>query len=599
MIDGRFELVARLGGGGMGLVWKARDLMLRRDVALKEVRPPDPALAEYDPAGARALRDRVLREARALARVTHPNVVTIHHIVDEGEESYPWLVMELVTGGSLQDRLDRGRLTPGEAATLGRGILTGLRAAHAVGIQHRDIKPANVLLRPDGSPVLTDFGIAALHGSTALTAAGSLIGTPDFMAPERVGGEEGGPAADLWSLALTLYVAVEGQNPLRRGGTLATLAAVLGEDVPPPREAGPLTGALTAVLVRDPAARPDAETLDGLLAEAERAAGTEPEPEDARPAEPDTATSYRIAPPAPTRTPRRVRKSWLAAVGAVALTLTGVLAWTLWPDGGAKAKGGDKPSASTSPSTPRTPTTATTTTPTVTIGIKSDQPGFARQKDDGTYAGLDVEVATYVARALGHDPAAIEWKGITSAERESALTRGEVDLVVATYAITDRRAQQVDFAGPYLTAHQDVLLRAEEAGVTRLEDLQGKTWCSVTGSTSAENITKNLTWAVVYGRSTYEVCMQDLAAGTVDAVTTDNALLAGYAAQAEYQGKFKLAGFKLTDERYGVGLPKGSPLRGRIDTALKAMVADGSWAAAVERNLPLLKATDTAKSPTG
>ncbi|MFD3942148.1 bifunctional serine/threonine-protein kinase/glutamate ABC transporter substrate-binding protein [Streptomyces sp. NPDC058579] len=603
MIDGRFELVARLGGGGMGLVWQARDLMLRRDVALKEVRPPDPGLAEYDPAAARALRDRVLREARALARVTHPNVVTIHHIVDEGEESYPWLVMELVTGGSLQDRLDRGRLTPGEAATLGREILKGLCAAHAAGIQHRDIKPANVLLRPDGSPVVTDFGIAALHGSTALTAAGSLIGTPDFMAPERAGGEEGGPAADLWSLALTLYVAVEGQNPLRRSGTLATLAAVLSEDVPPAREAGPLTAALTAVLVRDPAARPDSETLDGLLAEAESAEGavTEPEPEpaeasDARPEDPDTATSYRIAPPAPTRAPRRVRKSWFAAVGAVALT--GVLTWTLWPDGGdGKAEGGDKPSASTSSSTPRAPTTATT--PTVTIGIKSDQPGFARLKDDGTYTGLDVEVATYIARALGHDPAAVEWKVVTSAERESALTRGEVDLVVATYAITDRRAQQVDFAGPYLTAHQDVLLRADETGVTQTEDLEGKTLCSVTGSTSAENITKHLTWSAVYGRSTYEVCMQDLATGNVDAVTTDNALLAGYAAQAKYQGKFKLAGFKLTDERYGVGLPKGSPLRGRIDTALKAMVADGSWAAAVEKNLPLLGTTGTGKSPTG
>ncbi|WP_315892966.1 serine/threonine-protein kinase [Streptomyces sp. P9(2023)] len=228
VIDGRFELVTRLGGGGMGLVCQARDLMLRRDVALKEVRPPDPALAEYDPAGARDLRARVLREARALARVAHPNVVTIHHIADGGEESFPWLVMELVTGGSLQDRLDRGRLTPGEAATLGRGILAGLGAAHAAGVQHRDIKPANVLLRPDGAPVLTDFGIAAIHGSTALTAAGSLIGTPEFMAPERVGGEEGGPAADLWSLAMTLYVAVEGHHPLRRGGTPATLAAVLG-----------------------------------------------------------------------------------------------------------------------------------------------------------------------------------------------------------------------------------------------------------------------------------------------------------------------------------------------------------------------------------
>ncbi|MEU7703438.1 serine/threonine-protein kinase, partial [Streptomyces sp. NPDC039028] len=253
----------------MGTVWRARDLALHRDVALKEVRPPDPSLAEYDPGAASELRVRVLREARALARVAHPHVVTVHHIVDGGEGTYPWLVMELVPGGSLQDRLDRGTLSVGEAATLGRGILAGLRAAHAAGIQHRDVKPPNVLIRPGGQPVLTDFGIAAIHGATALTAAGSIIGTPDYMAPERVRGEEGGPAADFWSLAMTLYVAVEGRHPLRRANTLATLAAVLGEDVPPPRRAGPLTGVLTAVLVRDPAARPDGETLDRMLARAE------------------------------------------------------------------------------------------------------------------------------------------------------------------------------------------------------------------------------------------------------------------------------------------------------------------------------------------
>ncbi|KUO09138.1 serine/threonine-protein kinase [Streptomyces sp. DSM 15324] len=266
VIDGRFELLHRLGGGGMGWVWRARDLALHRDVAVKEVRPPDPALAEYDPEGARTLRERVLREARALARVHHPNVVTIHHIVDGGENTYPWIVMELVTGGSLQDRLQQGALTPVEAARLGREVLSALRAAHAVGIEHRDVKPANVLLRPDGRPVLTDFGIAALREATSLTATGSVIGSPDFMAPERVSGKDGGPSADLWSLGMLLYVAVEGHHPLRRSSTLATLAAVLAEDVPPPRQAGPLAGLLTALLVRDPQARPEAEEVDRLLA---------------------------------------------------------------------------------------------------------------------------------------------------------------------------------------------------------------------------------------------------------------------------------------------------------------------------------------------
>ncbi|MGI5460726.1 serine/threonine-protein kinase [Streptomyces sp. CA-249302] len=287
VVDDRFELESRLGGGGMGTVWRARDLLLHRSVAVKEVRPADPDLAEYDPDSARMLRERVLREARALARVQHPNVVTIHHIVDGGTGTYPWIVMELVEGGSLADRLARGPMKPAEAARVGRGVLDALRAAHAMGVQHRDVKPANVLLRTDGRPVLTDFGIAAIRESTALTATGSIIGTPDYMAPERVTGGEGGPAADLWSLAMMLYVAVEGHHPLQRGTTLATLAAVLHEDVPPPKQAGPLTPVLARVLVRDPAARPDTQTVDGLLAAAAEAV------------QDSGTTSYPLAPPKP------------------------------------------------------------------------------------------------------------------------------------------------------------------------------------------------------------------------------------------------------------------------------------------------------------
>ncbi|MFJ8085726.1 serine/threonine-protein kinase [Streptomyces sp. NPDC096205] len=303
VIDGRFELEARLGGGGMGMVWRARDLVLDRAVALKEVRPPDPGLAEYDPHGAAMLRARVLREARALARVDHPNVVTIHHVVDGGEHTYPWLVMELVTGGSLQDRLAKGPLTPVEAARLGREVLAALRAAHHVGIQHRDVKPANVLLRPDGRPVLTDFGIAAIRESTALTATGSVIGTPDYMAPERISGAEGGPGSDLWSLAMMLYVAVEGHHPLRRGTTLATLAALLSEELPPPQRAGPLTGFLTAMLVKDPALRPDTTAADRMLAEA--VAGRDAAPSTPHASDtPYGTTSYRLTPPSgPTPTP--------------------------------------------------------------------------------------------------------------------------------------------------------------------------------------------------------------------------------------------------------------------------------------------------------
>ncbi|WP_327677895.1 serine/threonine-protein kinase [Streptomyces sp. NBC_00467] len=280
IVDGRFELLGRLGSGGMGTVWRARDIVLHREVALKEVRPADPAVEESDPARARMLGERVLREARALARIAHPHVVTIFHIVDGPEVPYPWIVMELVDGESLHDRLTRGPLTVPEALGVGRGVLSALRAAHGAGIQHRDVKPANVLLRRDGSPVLTDFGIAALRESAGLTATGDLIGSPEYIAPERIRGEEGNPASDLWSLGMLLYVALEGTHPLRRATSLSTLVAVLDEPIPPPVRSGALAPVLNALLVRDTAARPDAERLAAMLDGAGREVpgGTPPPP---------------------------------------------------------------------------------------------------------------------------------------------------------------------------------------------------------------------------------------------------------------------------------------------------------------------------------
>ncbi|MGW4380646.1 protein kinase domain-containing protein [Kitasatospora sp. NPDC004531] len=323
LIDGRFELLGRLGGGGMGLVWRARDTVLEREVALKEVRPPDPAVLAADPAAAFELRERVLREARALARLQHPHVVTIHHIVDTPLLPHPWLVMELVAGGSLQDRLAHGPLTPQQAARVGRGVLSALRAAHAAGIQHRDVKPANILLRADGTPVLTDFGIAALSESTSLTATGALIGSPEFIAPERIRGLEGDPSSDLWSLGMTLYVAVEGHHPLRRATTLATLAAVLDEPLPPPVRCGPLGAALTALLARDPAARPAPEQLDRLFAAAEQGEAYSPTLLNA----PYSPTGL-DAPTLPAL-PRRRRRTGRAALAVAGVAVLGLLGWSL------------------------------------------------------------------------------------------------------------------------------------------------------------------------------------------------------------------------------------------------------------------------------
>ncbi|MFB6826214.1 protein kinase [Streptomyces virginiae] len=276
LIDGRFELVAPLGSGGMGTVWRARDIALHREVALKEVRPPDPATAAAQPGLADQMRERAVREARALARLAHPHVVTIHHIVEpaHGTDGHPWIVMEMVRGGSLHDRLESGPMPPAEVVRLGLDVLSALRAAHAEGVLHRDVKPANVLLRTDGSAVLTDFGIAALHDSTALTSTGVLIGSPEYIAPERVRGEEGLAASDLWSLGMLLYVAAEGVHPLRRATSLATVVAVLDEPIPAPVRSGPLAPVLERLLVRDPAARPDGAQLEQLLRDASAALGS-------------------------------------------------------------------------------------------------------------------------------------------------------------------------------------------------------------------------------------------------------------------------------------------------------------------------------------
>ncbi|MFE9258293.1 protein kinase [Streptomyces sp. NPDC006879] len=306
LIDGRFELISPLGSGGMGTVWRARDIALHREVALKEVRPPDPAVAAANPQLAAQLRGRAIREARALARLAHPHVVTIHHIVEPADGSHPWIVMELVQGGSLHDRLADGPMPVADVAALGLDVLSALRAAHSAGVQHRDVKPANVLLRADGSAVLTDFGIAALRESTSLTATGDLIGSPEYIAPERVRGEEGNPASDLWSLGMLMYVAAEGRHPFRRATTLATVVAVLDDPLPAPTRSGPLTPVLAQLLVRDPQARPDAARLEQLL----RAVATEAGPPTARtPGNPDTSAPSYPPPTGYAPTPAAARPS--------------------------------------------------------------------------------------------------------------------------------------------------------------------------------------------------------------------------------------------------------------------------------------------------
>ncbi|MFJ5031712.1 serine/threonine-protein kinase [Streptomyces sp. NPDC088560] len=260
VIAGRYRLLSPLGEGGMGTVWRARDEVLHREVAVKEVRAP----AGLPASDVERMYARLEREAWAAARVANRNVVTVYDVAMEGGR--PWIVMELVRGLSLADRLEaEGPLAPQEAAHIGAEVLSALRAAHAAGVLHRDVKPANVLLANDGRVVLTDFGIASVEGSSAITMTGEVVGSPEFLAPERALGRTPGPESDLWSLGVLLYAAVEGVSPFRYDTPLSTLRAVVDEELPPPLRAGPLAPVVAGLLRKDPAQRPGAERAEREL----------------------------------------------------------------------------------------------------------------------------------------------------------------------------------------------------------------------------------------------------------------------------------------------------------------------------------------------
>ncbi|MEU6122936.1 serine/threonine-protein kinase [Streptomyces sp. NPDC047123] len=269
LVAGRYRLLTKLGHGGMGTVWRAKDETVDREVAVKEPRLPE-HLPERERANA---FERMRREARAAARLDHPAVVNVHDVaVEDGQ---PWIVMELVRGRSLGAVLQEGTLDAREAARIGLDVLNALDAAHQSGILHRDVKPDNVMLGRHDRVVLTDFGIAQIEGETNLTDTGGFVGSPEFIAPERVLGQRPGPASDLWSLGVVLYTATEGVSPFRRSNTPATLQSVLNATPAAPASAsGPLADAINGLLAKDPGLRPDAARVRALLT----AAAAPPDP---------------------------------------------------------------------------------------------------------------------------------------------------------------------------------------------------------------------------------------------------------------------------------------------------------------------------------
>ncbi len=288
LLAGRYRLADVLGRGGMGTVWRARDEVLGRTVAVKELRFPGGVEEDEK----RRLITRTLREAKAIARIRNNGAVTVYDVVDEDDR--PWIVMELVEGRSLAEVVrDDGPLTPRRAAEVGLAVLDVLRAAHAEGILHRDVKPSNVLMSDDGRVVLTDFGIAQVEGDPSVTSTGMLVGAPSYISPERARGQKPGPPADMWSLGGLLYACVEGVPPYDKGSAIATLTAVMTEPVEPPKSAGVLEEAIYGLLVKDPAGRLDDAGARALLLDVVHA------PEARKPEPPLDETRAMVLPTVP------------------------------------------------------------------------------------------------------------------------------------------------------------------------------------------------------------------------------------------------------------------------------------------------------------
>ena len=359
-VAGRYEMHELLGRGGMGSVWKGEDVLLQRPVAIKRVELP----ASLSPEDREALRKRVLREARAAARVSHPRLVTVFDVVEE--EGNVFLVQELVNAPTLKALvLEKGPLEPREAARIGRLLLEGLAAAHRGGVVHRDVKPGNVMVLEDGGVKLADFGIASITGDPQLTVTGMILGSPAYMAPEQATGAPVTPAVDIWSLGATLYFAVEGEPPFGKADTIATLTSVVHD---PPRQAlkaGPLCPMLDQFLAKDPAQRPDVAEAARLL---ERVVTPPPAPPmrsgsvSAPEREVDRPRTVEV------ESPRRSRLGLVTALVALALGLGLALAAASGRDGedsAATPKGPGAEVTAPSPTTaaPTNRSTATTNAP--------------------------------------------------------------------------------------------------------------------------------------------------------------------------------------------------------------------------------------------
>jgi eukaryotic-like serine/threonine-protein kinase len=473
LVSGRYRLLEVLGVGGMGRVWLADDELLDRRVAVKEITTP----TDITTTQMLDLQLRTMREARAAAKLDHPSVVTVFDVV--WLPGHSWIVMEYFNSRSLHDavRAD-GPMPHPEAARIGLQVLGALRAVHAVGVLHRDVKPHNVLLAADGRVVLTDFGLATFEG--AEHGSDPLMGSPHFIAPERLQPGESGEAADLWSLGATLYAAVEGRPPFARRTTEASLAAVLTEPPDPTQHPGLLTPIIKALLTKDPARRLSAEEAEARLRRAvdQRAVGVVPRRRGTgsrargRVAMPAATSVWATVAALPEPRPRPSRRTVAGLVGSAVLLAGAVGSAVLLNTGHGRAASTPAAMVATPSSAPTpsaaTPSAATSSAATSSALVPSPVAGITPVSLCGfsAPAGGPVGVGRTPPEPL---PSGFVWHGDTlgfALALPAGWTRSKAGATTCFRDPAGGRALTVNSAAPVTPNPLRYLQAAEKAALT-------------------------------------------------------------------------------------------------------------------------------------
>ncbi|MFI1187122.1 serine/threonine-protein kinase [Streptomyces californicus] len=634
VIDGRYELLEPIGSGGMGEVWKARDLRLRRFVAVKGLLDRNAMTASTQAAA----MQRARREAEAIAKIEHQNVVTVHDQVETDHQV--WIVMKLLEARSLGDLLSGEQvLSVPRAAKIGLQIVQGLRAVHAASVVHRDVKPGNVLVRDDGLAILVDFGIATFEGADRVTRTGSVIGTPPYLAPELFAPTSPGPtpASDLWALGVTLYETVEGHVPFAGREVWEVQESIRQSPDPAVRYAGPLAPVIQGLLITDPRERLDAAAAEAMLREilgdpeAPRAGAAGPAthpptavstpnpPARSTPSTPSPRSSPSasvspapaVPPPPPGPAPASVgsgggrgrQRGMKAAAAVVCAALLAGAGWLMAEGDDGNGKAGSTDSRAGGDGQGEEPVDSGTeerwkdTHPTLKIGVKDDQPGLSIfDRSSRTYRGYDIDLAYAIAESMGYGRGAVSFTTVATDYRSTALKTKQVDLVIASYSITDDRktagpdGYSVDFAGPYYEASRGFLVRQKSAKYTindssDLRDL-GVEVCTARESTYEKALPKQGFTMAKSQPNTYQDCLDKLLDPKSDvyAVASDDIILAGYV--KANPGKVRRLENIKGAEGYGVAMrPKSPLLKDEVCSALRTILAGRVWEDMYKENL--------------